>query len=234
MIDLTIFYLTTNELPASWVEFQNAHLLKAAGEFPILSCSFKPVKIGQCNVTQTEPKSYWNIYRSMLRLAKISFTPFVAMAEDDVLYTPEHYHDFRPPRDDVSYDRSRWSLFSWDTIYCLRQRISNCSLIAPRELLIEALEERFAKWPTPPPKEHVGEVGRRKVDDWLRVTRRKSVEWFCKNPIVHLNHPEGNDSGDYGNAPGGRRRYKPHGQIKAVEIPYWGKATEVLKHYAPH
>ena len=66
-----------------------------------------------------------------------------------MLYSNEHYREFRPADDEFSYNHARWSVFSWEkdkAIYCLRQRISNCSLIASRELLIEALEERFKRY----------------------------------------------------------------------------------------
>ena len=161
----------------------------------------------------------------MLRSAKLAKTPYVAMAEDDTLYSREHFTAFRPPKDMVSYNRARWSLLSWceEKIYCMRQRISNCSLIAPTELLIEALEERAAKHPNG--HNYVGEVGRNKVDKKLRVTQRERVEWYSHVPIIQLNHRTGTDKG------GGPGRTKKHGQIKAIDIPYWGKAEGIAKHY---
>ena len=135
--------------------------------------------------------------------------------------------------DAVSYDRSRWSLFTWDAnpIYCLRQRLSNCSLIAPRGLLIDALEERAAKWPKGAPNSMTGEVGRDKVSQWLGVSKVNCEEWWGREPIVHLNHLTGTDTGDYGYDAAGRHWTKPHGQIKAIEIPYWGRAADIAKYY---
>ncbi len=228
--DLTIIYLTVNKLPDRWVNFQLGHLRKAAGEAEIISISRLPMNLGR-NVLDPGPFGYWNIYQQLLRGAIMATTPFVAMAEDDTLYTYEHYHEFRPPMNAVSYDRSRWSLFTWDPIYCMRQRISNCSLVAPRDYLIEALTERSKQWQAvPPPAEIVGEVGRPVVDRRLRVSPRQAVEWYCTNPIVHLNHPTGTDVGHHVRADG-RRMVKKHGQIKAIEIPYWGKAAEIASVY---
>jgi hypothetical protein len=231
MNDLTILYITANEMPNSWTSFQLGHLLKAIGETLIISVSRKPMTLGW-NLLDTSPKSYWNIYAQMLRACKFAKTEFVAMAEDDVLYTPEHF-EFRPPSDAVSYNRSRWSLFSWEEnpIYCLRQRISNCSLIAPRELLIQALEERQTKYPQGLPNEMTGEVGREKIEKRMGVTIHKCVEWWGKNPIVQLNHLTGTDVGEYGKDKTGRRLVKPHGQIQAIEIPYFGRASEIVEHY---
>lgn len=232
MSDLTILYITASEVPDNWFRFQLKHFLKAAHGHEIISVSRQSLDLGM-NLIDDSPKCYWNIYMQMLRACQLATTKYVAMAEDDVLYTPEHFNDFRPPIDAVSYDRSRWSLFSWEAepIFCLRQRISNCSLIAPRQLLIEALEERQAKWPMGAPQELVGEVGREKVDRRLKVTARKCIEWWCKNPIIHLNHLTGTDVGEYGRNTAGRRLVKPHGQIKAIEIPHWGKASEIVSHY---
>jgi hypothetical protein len=182
------------------------------------------------NLLDVEPQSFWNIYMQMLRAAKIAVTPFVAIAEDDVLYTREHFTEFRPSMDKVSYDRSRWSLFTWAPMYSLRQRISNCSLIAPRELLIEALTERTKKHPNGCPDRMTGEVGRGIVERGLGVTVREMVEWYCSNPIIHLNHPTGSDKGDYG-VINGKHMIKKHAQIKAIDIPYWGKAEDIVRRY---
>jgi len=227
--DLTILYITANQMPEGWVKFQLVHLLKSAGSYPIISVSRKPMQLGT-NLIDNNPQCFWNIYMQMLRASNVATTPFVAMVEDDVLYTPEHFREFRPPMDKVSYDRSRWSLFTWKPLYSLRQRISNCSLIAPRELLIEALTERAEKHPNGCPDKITGEVGRELVEKNLGVTIRGMVEWYCSNPIVHLNHPTGSDKGDYGII-NGRHMIKKHAQIKAIDIPYWGKAEDLVRRY---
>ena len=224
MDDLTILYISASQMPESWMTYQIKQLLIAIGDTPIISVSRKPLDLGQ-NLLDTENRCYWNIYMQMLRASKLAQTPYVAMVEDDTLYSHEHFADFRPHKNMVSYNRSRWSLLSWraEKIYCMRQRVSNCSLIAPTELLIEALEERAKKHPNG--HNYVGEVGRKKVDRKLRVTERERVEWYSKVPIIQLNHRTGTDKG------GGPGRRKPHGQIKAIDIPYWGTAEGVCNHY---
>jgi hypothetical protein len=229
MPDTTVIYITASEMPERWMEFQLGHLHKAIEGKPIISVSRKPMDLG-INLIDSEPKSYWNIYVQMLRAAKFAKTPYVAMAEDDTLYTKAHFNEFRPPLDKVSYDRSRWSLFTWDNMYCMRQRISNCSLISPTDLLIDAMEERQSVWPDGAPNELVGEVGREKVDKRMKVTVRGMVEWYCNDPIVQLNHPTGTDKG-YQTDKHGRYMVKKHGQMKAFDIPYWGKASDIIKAY---
>ncbi|RQV98623.1 hypothetical protein EH220_02950 [bacterium] len=225
MTDLTIIYVTANTVPESWQEFQLHHLLEAAGDMPIISISRKPMDLGS-NIVESRPRSYYNIYMSLLDGALAATTPYVAMAEDDTLYTHTHFVEFRPPENFVAYDRSRWSLFVWEKepFFCLRQRISNCSLIAPRELVIEALEERKAKYPQGIPDTHCGEIGRRDLEDRLHMKRRNCCEWWSFGPIVQLNHPTGSDETQ-------RAQWKKHGQIRAYDIPYWGKASEIVAHY---
>ena len=225
MDDLTLMYISASRIAEKWVKFQTDELLKVVGDTPIISVTRKPFNIG-LNLIDEERKCLWNIYRQMLRAAKLAKTPYVAMVEDDTLYSREHFTDFRPPLNQVSYNRSRWSLFSWiknpkQQIYCMRQGVSNCSLIAPTELLIEALTERENKHPNG--NEFVGEVGRRRIDTTLGVTRRTKVEWYSKVPIVQLNHRTGSDIG------GGPGRTKKHGKIKAYDIPHWGKAEDIVK-----
>jgi hypothetical protein len=220
--DLTVMYITANEMPKEWMNFQLKYLMDAIGDTAVVSVSRIPMSFGT-NLLDEEPeKSYWNIYRQMLRAAKAAKTPFVAMAEDDTLYCKHHFSQFRPKPDQVSYNRSRWSLFCWDPIYCLRQRVSNCSMIAPRELLIEALQEREDKYPNG--HDYAGEVGRPIVERNLGVTRRNAKDWYSTVPIIQLNHPDGIDDTQ-------QRRWKKHGQIKAIEIPFWGRADEIAEVY---
>ena len=223
MDDLTILYITASEMPDKWVQFQIKYLLKAIGDTPIISVSRKPMGLG-INLIDTEKKCYFNIYMQMLRGALLAKTKYVAMVEDDVLYSKEHFTQFRPKSTEVSYNRSRWSLFSWDPIYCLRQRISNCSLIAPTKLLIEALSERKGANPNGALDEISGEVGRPRIDKLLHVTIRDRVEWYSTTPIIQLNHQNGSDAH-------AKKKWKKHGQIKAYDIPYWGKAKDIVKIY---
>lgn len=222
MSDLTILYVTANEMPQKWMDYQIATLLTAVGDNPIISLSRIPMDLGE-NVLDLEPeKSYWNIYRQMLRGARLATTQFVAMVEDDTLYSKEHFTQFRPKVNQVSYNRSRWSLFSWDPIFCLRQRISNCTLIAPREYLIDALEEREKKYPNG--HDFAGEVGRPIVERRLRLTPRNLKEWYSTVPVIQLNHPDGIDDTQ-------QRKWKRHGQIKAFDIPFWGQSKEIARIY---
>jgi hypothetical protein len=208
------------------MEFQIATLKREAGECPIVSVSRKPMDLG-VNVPDNDPPGYFNIYRQMRNASQIATTDFVAQVEDDVLYSRAHFTEYRPPLDAVSYNRSRWSLFAWDGLYSLRNRISNCTLIAPREYLLEALEERLAQWPHGAPDGISGEVGRPDVDAKLKVTPRNKIEWWSSVPVVQLNHIDGTD-------PRQKEKWKKHGEIRAYDIPVWGRGSQIVKDYYEH
>ena len=224
MSDLTVLYITACRTPPRWRQFHLEHLKKATNDLPVLASAPEPVPIGWYS-HQEGPHSYGTIYREMLRLSRLADTRYVAMAEDDVLYTRTHFTEFRPPMDAVAYDRSRWSLYTWNPVFHLKNRLSNAALIAPREYLIDALEERERKYPDGVPEDRIGEVGRMRIDRRLRVQPRKCVEFWGREPIVHLHHPSGCDIGD---APGWRKTY---GQVQAFEIPYWGHARDIVAKY---
>lgn len=222
MNDITVIFLTLNKTPRKWAEFQMRQLKDAIQDLPIISVSRLPMNFGT-NLLDTKPPCYSNIYRQILRASKIAETKYVAVAEDDVLYSKNHFIRFRPQDDEVAYNRNRWSLFSWgEPVYSLRNRISNCSLIAPRELLIEALTERFAL-----PKLHeglMGEVGRNDLERKLGITQRKQVEFFSNISIIQLNHPEGTEQRQ-------KEQRKAHAEIRAYDIPHWGKAENIQRYY---
>lgn len=208
--DLTLLFITAGKLPEKWVAFHKEQLDKLP--YPIIDL-YDEKKLG-----------YEMIYKRMLEGAKQATTPFVAIIEDDVLYPIEHFY-FRPELDTFAYNQHRWALFTWGVpTYSIRQRKSNCSLIAPRELMIEALEERFAKFPNGIPKEWCGELGRANIDKWLGVTPRKSVEWYSKIGLVQINHDDGTEDRQ-------QRHRKDFGQIKAFDIPVWGRAEDLIKKY---
>lgn len=223
MNDLTIIYLTANQHPQTFTGYQREVLRYAAGDYPIISVSRKPIDFGK-NIIDEGKKSHINMYHQLLIAARLATTPFVAVAEDDVLYSKEHFNFYRPHLDTFAYDMSRWSLYTWTRpVFSLKQRISNCTLIAPTKLLISAWEERFNKYPEDSmPDYFVSELGRNMYEEQMGVTQHKTIKVYAEVPSIHLNHPNGTDS------TGTRKKL---GQIKALEIPYWGRAEEILKFY---
>lgn len=223
-MDLTVIYLTMNNMPEAWTEFHLGHLKKAVSNFPVISISRAPIDFGE-NLIDEGPYGYVNIYRQILRGAKLAKTKYIAIAEDDTLYHENHFTCFRPGVKEFAYNRNRWSIFSWGTpVYSLRQRISNCSCIAPRELMIEALEERFAKCGYDIPVTACGECGRNKLERRLGITLRRQVDFFSHISVVQLSHPSGTEDRQ-------KIMRKRHAEIQAYDIPHWKKAKDLIKYY---
>lgn len=208
--DLTLLFIHAGKLSEKWAAFHKEQLDKLP--YPIIDL-YDEKKIG-----------YQRIYDQLLIGCKQADTPFIAVIEDDVLYPPEHFV-YRPKDNEFSYNQHRWALFTWgEPIYNWRNRVSNCSLIAPRKLAIEALEERNAKWPNGWKEGFVGELGRWRIEQALEVTPRKLVEWHSKVAIIQINHDNASEDRQ-------KRRWKALGPMKALSIPVWGDASELIKKF---
>lgn len=237
MTDLSIIYYTSN-----WLDEHNPYflantkkqLLTAIGDLPMVIVSQKPTMFGNnsVNVCVGElGRSHLNIYRQILTGCKATKTAFVALAEDDILYSREHFHTKVPNSDYFLYDMNKLSLFTWTKppLFSFRHnRMVVNQLIAPRLLLIEALEERFKRLDDLKaqgvPEERIiknwGDPGR--YENLLGVTVRQTDTFMCTCPSIVFTHPQA-----YGYLNHGKR--KRLGDLRIIEVPYWGKAEEVLK-----
>lgn len=220
MADLSVLFLTQNRLPKQFAEYHYQCLLEAVGDYPMLTISREPMP--GWNILQTEPSSPSNVYWQMLKAAKLMDTEYIAMAEDDTLYSADHYA-YRPEKGVFAYNQSHWSLFTWGVpTYSWRDRLGNYTLIAHREDVIEALEERFAKYPNGTPVS--GEIGRWRIEKQLGLTRRKAEEFKTGVPVINICH-------EHGLCERSRRHRKDLGTLRAYDIPYWGKAEDLIKHF---
>src|SRR3989344_2306960 len=145
MADLTALFCTSNVVPQKWAAYHRQVLTEAIGDCPVVSVSKEPIDFGLNIEDEPHVNSY---YWQMLRAAKLAETPYVAIVEDDTLYTKDHFTSFRPPLDTFAYNLHRWSLFTWGApLFSWKNNFAGAACIAPRELFIEALKERFAKYP---------------------------------------------------------------------------------------
>ena len=221
--DITIIMLTANKVPKNWAQFHKEKLLEAAGSSPIITISREPLNWG-INLLQTESYGISNIYFQLLKGAKAATTEYIGVAEDDTLYPKEHF-EYRPPPDTFAYNQNKFGLFTWGKpTYFWKDRIKNSTLVVSRKLLIDALEERFAKYPDGTPAGLTGEMGRHNVEDGLGLTRRRAVWFTTEISIVALDHEFGID-----------RLAKSHrkrmGILRSYDIPYWGKAEDIIKKF---
>jgi len=217
MKDLTVILLTVNKVPEKWAKFHKEKLLEATGDADIITISKEPMDWG-LNLIQEEEPSVINIYKQLLRGAQQATTEYIAVAEDDCLYPKSHF-EYRP-RDMFAYNHHRWGLLTWeDPVYYFRPRISNSTLIAPRELVVKALEERFRLYPN---NSSIRELGRERG---TRLSYRNKLDYFYSyEPLVFLSHV-------YAIDPTEIEQRKQSGKIKAYHIPVWGRAEEIMEKF---
>ena len=232
MNDITILYYTCNEEPEYFMKNTQKQLLKAIGDTPIVSVSFKPTIIGDnCTniVLEGQTRSNYTLYKQILMAAKAVTTEYVACGEDDMLYSAEHFQ-YRPKDDVFAYDINKWSIFSWTKppIFSYRVRKLMSSLIVRREALIRTLEERYAKYPTLEEASKTiyplywGEPSR--FERHLGITPLESEEYSASVPNVMFSTPEA-----LGYLHLGTR--KAHNSVQAEIVEPWGSAEEVLSLY---
>ena len=233
MNDLTIIYYTANKNKDYFMANTQKYLLKAIGDTPIVCVSFKPTIIGKnCkNICIGEQKrSNYMLYKQVLMGAREANTKYVAMAEDDMLYSPEHF-SYRPTDENTfSYDINKWSIFSClkPPIFSYRVRKLMNSLITTKKALIKTLEERYAKYPVFEKipvklyKMYWGEPGR--FENHLGITPVRAEEYSSPVPNIMFSTSEALGYLDLGER-------KAHNHIRTSEVKPWGTAEEILKLY---
>lgn len=223
MTDLTIIYYTANRISeeVAW-RFRRTILENAPPEAPIISVSQIPFDFGKNICVGRIGSSVMNIYRQVLEGCLIADTEYVAMCEDDCLYTKEHFVEFRPQ--ELAYNRSRWNLVPWRVppIFYYKDRSVFSQLIAKREVLIEAMKERLAL--KNPKIYYLAEPGR--YDLRLGVTLRKTEAFYATKPNIVFDHV---DSMQFdGNGLGKRKKIA---EIRSDCIWPWGFASDVVLKY---
>lgn len=238
---LTVIYYTSNWLDEKnpyFIENTKKQLIKATtnpnngAKLPIIIVSQKPTMFGDNStniVVGDIGRSHLNIYKQILIGAKQAKTEYVAMAEDDILYTFAHFHNHLPKRDRLAFDMSRWSIFTWSRppVFSYRKnRAVIHEMIAKRDVVIEALEERFARLEElrkELTEEQIlsrwGDLGR--YEDKLGVTIREREEYWTASPNVVFSHEMAFGFLNHGIK-------KLLGEIRAYDIPEFGTASDVL------
>lgn len=250
-IDLGIIYYTSNHLEKTnsfFLRNTKKQLRKAIGDYTMVCVSHKPVdKFNKGKYTNLvagrdfnlirEGRHHLNIYWQMLVGAKSLNTKYIALAEDDILYSHSHFHskqiyqDLKNKPNTCIYDFNKVSLFTWTDppIFSFRskRKVVN-QLLCDRQYFIDALEERFERVEDLLNQgrteasilKFFGDIGR--YEGHLGVTKRKTFETYSQSPSIVFSHPEA-----YGFLSQGTR--KRHGDIKIVELAEWGKASDIIK-----
>lgn len=223
--DLTIIYLTANIISNYFANNTWAQLQKAAQGIPIIAVSHKPMAIDDQNIVVDLPRSQASIYRQLLIGAMEAKTPYIAVAEDDVLYSPEHFK-FRPKPKHWGYNMNAWSIFTWgEPLFTYKApggRRNLNGLICERDMLLDHLERRFELWPDEVDINIFGEPG--KYDNQLGTTPYPSEDFYTNPPNIVFSHQQNLQFEGLGTR-------KALGQIRATEIPVWGKAESIRRMY---
>lgn len=235
--DLTIVYYTSNYLDDAnpyFLENTKRQLVKAIGDLPLIVVSQKPVTrfegfTGEfTNICLGNiGRSHLNLYKQILIGCQNAKTKWVAMAEDDILYSWEHFHHYLPPNKKFAYDMNKVSIFTWTKppmfSFRTKRRVVN-ALISRRDYLVEALEERFNHFPDPSKIDlsKWGDPGR--YEALLGVTPRESEEFYSTCPNIVFTHENA-----FGYLNHGKR--KRLGDLRIIELAQWGRAEDILKLY---
>ena len=215
IFDLTAVYYSADYISSPFKKATYNQLLEALGDIPRVEI-IKPPEV---------ERSHFQIYRQALEGAKQATTKYIAMAEDDVLYSPEHFK-YRPRKKPFAYNSGYWGVYTWQDppIFNYKGRRNMDSLICDREAFIEAMEERFAKYPNP--TEDIKDIWAEpsKYERQLGVTIREHEEFYTNPPNIKFSHPTELSF----NALGTRKRA---GELRATEIPFWGRAEDIRSLY---
>ena len=253
--DLTVVYYTSNYLDTENPVFlanTKKQLVKAIGDLPLIVVSFKPVErfegytgsftnlvAGRDFAPVRKGRHHLNIYYQIMVGAKYATTKYVAMAEDDILYSYDHFHSpeidnwSKSGRNSFLYDMNKVSLFTWTKppmfSFRSKRRVVN-QLISPTILLYEAMSERFLKLDemlSAGMKEerilhYWGDPGR--YEHSLGVTFRESEEYYSSSPSIVFTHPKAYGYLNHG-------KHKRLGDIRIIELYEWGRAEDILKQW---
>jgi hypothetical protein len=234
----TVIFYTDNSLP-EWLSTPVWRTLKqAVGSHPFVSVSWRPVELGKNIVIGEGVRAHLTLYKQILAGCVAADTDTVALAEHDVLYTPEHF-DWQPPDlDTFYYNLSCWfvnakqgdsSFGKYSSPWGVRHATSQ--LICGRDLLIKNVRERIEKleegWTIRKGQRGACEPGVeeekafvRLHDDGILMPRRWNAQWISgvfatKQPNVDIRHG--------GNLTGWRR-----GHQSTFDLQPWGKLQEAL------
>lgn len=214
--DLTICYYTANVLPKQFHNYTQKILNDASDPYD-WSVVVKNSKVKASHV---------GIYKQALEAARMAETKYIALCEDDVLYAPEHFK-YRPKDKKFAYNMNSWNIFTWgEPIFSQKMggRVNLSQLICEREAFIEAMEERFAKWPKDEDINLSDWAEPGKYENRLGVTKQEYEHFFTNPPNIIFSHQT---ALSYQNL-GERKRL---GEIRALEIPYWGTAKKIGELY---
>lgn len=243
-MNTTVIYLTDNSVAPNIATLCRANILKAIGDFPLISVSHEPIDFGMNICVGKLPRSSLTINIQMMKALEKVTTPFIAIAEHDCLYWPEHFL-FVPPDKNFWYNENVW-LLQYESIdhpesngmfSFFPTRKANSQLIVATDQMIRSTQDRIRMmgdpaWMAKHPSGRIGEAGVMDLDHAMKLSRGASVRhireqlrqyvegyigkiWRSKSPNLDIRH--GNNFTK--NCRGMHRRF---------ELAPWGKMEDVF------
>lgn len=199
------------------------HLLSIKGDLPLISVSQKPLEGFGKNICVGEiGQSYYNCYKQIYLGAQEVETKYVALCEDDTLYSMEHF-SHRPSKDHFAFNRNMW--YTEEICYFNKYDTGMCTCIVERDVLVKTLAPRFIMYPH---ESMVNERQQRYFQEPGRNDKRfgipnAKVEYFrTKIPILTFNFFAGL---------GGKKISRAHNPIVKIELEPWGDCQTLKKSF---
>ena len=245
MASKTIIYLTDNSLSEPLATRCREILAKNAGDIPIVSVSQKPLTFGRNVCVGEIGRSWMSIYKQILAGLEVVETPYIAIAEHDCFYVPEHLN-WTPPIDDTFYYNTHHWLVEWGTkhpeingMYSFwKGRIAFSQLICNKELFKKSTNEvmnlieqgvktkKGMRWQGEPGvissltrASEVANSGQSfQLQQYLKdyLTHYKSETFNTVLPNLDVRHES--------NFTGGKR-----GKKRRYDLPFWGSFSNIMK-----
>lgn len=122
------------------------YLTKATNGYKIISVSQKPIGLGQNVCVGEIGRSHLSMFRQLLVGAEKAETKYIALAEHDCLYTPEHFSWIPPEKDVFYYNVNHWFV-QWNNKlegqYSHFRRKAMSQLVCGRKAFIEAVKDKI-------------------------------------------------------------------------------------------
>ena len=222
------------------------NILESIGDIPLISVSHKPIDFGVNICVGPMERNSLTINKQMMKALETVKTKYIAIAEHDCLYTPEHFA-FIPPDDNVSYyNENVWlmQLYSaghpeFNGMFSMfRGRKANSQLICSTKIMIETTQARIdimgdPAWMAKYPTGRVGEAGHMDYNHAMRLSRGRSLSLIREKLKEYIEKYKGENFNT--NLPNIDIRHKNNftknrrGSKRRYELPYWGKMEDIIK-----
>lgn len=231
MSDLTLLLATANVMPEKTAKKIRDYVIEVTeNQYPIISVSQEPIDFGKNMCLGRIGVSKYNEFLQILLGAKQVQTKYVAVIDDDALYSPDHFK-FRPPDDVFAYEINYWFAQTGKDYYWrasdFNSRGGMWGCITTTSLLVHNLETRYKLYPDDknlPP--FWGEPGGH--DKQFGMENRK-MRFESATPSVVFVHA---DAMGYRQLSRFYRRYgQPTGENKVEFLEQFGSMEDLHKKY---